>query len=229
MQTLIDVIVAPVAAFERLRTAPTWGLAFIIATVAYTIALYLMMPATIHAIQASWPAMVAQNPRLAAASPAEQQQGLAITVAVLHWAWLAGLIGTPVAILITSVIMLIFNAIGRGSASFAMLWAASANIAVPTVAIGGIVVAVIVLLRGADSFTTSTSIAAASPSLAWLVPTANVKLQAFLSALNVFEIWGGILLYLAMRTTAKVGAGPAIAVALILPLGTALFSAAGAK
>ena len=125
--------------------------------------------------------------------------------------------------------MMIFNAIGRGSASFASLWAAAANISVPSIAIGGIVVAIIVVLRGPESFNSSTAIAAAAPSLAWIVPTTNVKVTAFLGSISIFQVWAAILIYLAMRLTARVGAVPAILTALVVPIGAALIAAAGAK
>ena len=97
LQTVLDVIVAPAAAFERLRVAPTWGWAFAIAIVCYTVTSYLITPALIHSIQASWPAMIASNPRLGQLTPEQQQNALGTTVAVMHYAWLAGLFVAPIA------------------------------------------------------------------------------------------------------------------------------------
>ncbi|HEY9085304.1 MAG TPA: YIP1 family protein [Candidatus Tyrphobacter sp.] len=228
-QNVIDVILSPKSAFERLRTAPTWGWAFIISIVLGAVGSYVIMPAVAHAIAASWPAMVAADPRLAAMTPEQQQSGLQVTLTVLRFAWLAAFITVPLGVLLATVVMLIFKAIGRGSASFASLWAASANIAVPTIGLSYVVLAIVVLLRGVQSFNSSISVSEALPSLALLAPSAGVKLATFLATINVFQVWGAVLIYLAMRTTAKVGAVPAALAAIILPLVGALLAAAGAR
>ena len=56
--------------------------------------------------------------------------------------------------LIETLIMLVFNAIGRGSGTFKTLWASSVNIGV-IYGISQIVGMAVVLLRGADSFASS--------------------------------------------------------------------------
>lgn len=228
LQTVVDVILAPVAAFERLRTVPTWGWAFVIAIVGYAIGAYVMAPAFVHGVQQSWPAMVAQNPRMAQMTPEQQQQGLDITLSIMRFAWIGSLLFVPIGVLIWTVVMLIFNAIGRGTATFASLWAAAANIAVPTLAISSLVTALIVVLRGPESFNSAQAVAAAAPSLAWLAPAAGPKMLAFLGALNVFQIWGGILVYLAMRVTARAAVVPSALCGIVLPLAGALMATAGA-
>lgn len=228
LQNVIDTILAPTAAFERLRTAPTWGWALIISIVCYTGASFFITPAIVHGLQSEWPRLIAANPRLQGASPEAQQQALSLTVAITQYAWIFSFVGVPIAILITTVIMLIFSAIGRGSASFASLWAAAANIGVPSMALGGIVLAIIVTLRGAASFDSTAAVTTALPSLAWLVPSSGPKMQAFLGSLSVFQLWGAVLIYLAMRVTARVGVGPAVFAAAVVPLGVALLASAGA-
>jgi hypothetical protein len=229
LQTVVDVIVAPQAAFERLRTQPAWGWAFLISIVLGTIGAFLTSPAIVHAMQASWPALMAQNPRTAALSPAQQQQSLQIVLAFTRYAWIFTIVFIPFAILVTAVLMLIFNAIGRGAASFGTLWAAAANVAVPSLGIGYLVLGIIVLVRGADSFQSTEAVSGALPSLALLAPGAGVKLYAFLAAFNVFNIWGVALVYVAMRTLARVAAVHAILTALILLFVPALLAAAGAR
>ncbi len=228
LQTVVDVILAPSTALERLRTAPTWGWAFLITLVLYTLASYLITPAIVHGFQAGWPAMVAGDPRMAQIPPDKQQQALTFTLSILRFSWLVSIIGTPVAILFTTILMLVFNAVGRGSASFLALWSAAANVAVPTLGLAGVVLAIIVLLRGRDSFGSTMAVTAALPSLAWIVPSAGTKLAAFLSAFSVFQIWGSVLLYLAMRVTARVGAVPAVLTALLLPVCAGIFASFGA-
>lgn len=229
LQTLADVILAPKSAFERLRIQPTWGWAFIVAIVLGTLGAYLVMPAIVHATQATWPAMMAQNPRTAALSPAEQQRALQITLGVMHVAWVAYVIFIPFAILVYAVIMLIFRAIGSGSGSFGSLWAVSCNIAVVSAGIASLVLGIIVRIRGADSFNSQAAVSSAVPSLALLAPGAGVKLFAFLSGMNVFSIWAAILIYMAMRITARVSAVPAVLTALIAILIPALAAMWGAR
>ncbi|MGH7737661.1 MAG: YIP1 family protein [Candidatus Tyrphobacter sp.] len=229
LQTIIDTVLAPHAAFERIRTAPTWILAIIVSTVVGAICSYLTIPAFVHGLQASWPALVAANPRMAQGTPEQQQVALSFALGFAHWAWIAVFVGVPIAILITSVIMLLFNALGRGSATFAMLWAAATNVTVPTTAISGIVLAIVALVRGAQSFDSAQAVYAAIPSIAWIVPSSNVKLAAFLGALNIFQIWGAVLLYVAMRVTARVGQLPAILLALVILIGSALIATTGAR
>lgn len=229
LQTVVDVIVAPKAAFERLRTTPTWGWAFVIAIVVATIGGFLISPAVAHGIQANWPTMMAQNPRLAAMSPDEQQRAMQVAVNIARFLWILTPIFVAIAILVAAVIMLIFNAIGRGSASFASLWAVSANVAVPTVALSNIVLGIIAIARGAQSFDSTEAVSGALPSLAMLVPGAGVKLFAFLAAINVFNIWGAALVYLAMRTTARVAAISAVLTALVMLIVPGLLAAAGAR
>ncbi len=228
LQTVADIILAPKAALERLRTVPTWGWAFVISIVVYTIATYLVVPATVHALQTNWPAMVAADPRMQALSAAQQQQVMDFALSVARFSWIWIVVVTPLAMLVTTVVMLVFNAIGRGSGTFAALWAAAANIAVPTLALSGVVLAAIVLLRGADSFNSPMAIVTALPSLAWIVPSGSAKLTAFLGSISVFQLWGAVLIYLAMRVTARISVVPAVLAAIVMPLCTALWATAGA-
>jgi hypothetical protein len=229
LQTLADVILAPKSAFERLRVRPTWGWAFVIAIVLGTLGAYLVMPAIVHATQTTWPAMMAQNPRTAALSAADQQRALQITLAFMRFGWIAYVVFIPLAILIYAVIMLIFRAIGGGSAPFSSLWAASCNIAVISAGIASIVLGIIVRVRGADTFNSQAAVSSAVPSLALLAPGAGVKLFAFLSGMNVFSIWAAVLIYMAMRITARVSAVPAVLTALIGLCVPALLAAWGAR
>lgn len=229
LQTLADVILAPKAAFERLRVQPTWGWAFIAAIVIGTIGAYLIMPAIVHATQAMWPAMMAQNPRTAALSAADQQRALQITLSFMRFSWIAYIFLIPFAILVYSVVMLIFRAIGGGSASFASLWAVSCNIAVLSAGIASLVLGIIVHVRGADTFNSQIAVSSAIPSLSLLAPGVGIKLFTFLSGMNVFSIWAAVLIYMAMRITARVSAVPAVLTAVIGLCVPALLGAWGAR
>ncbi len=229
LQTVIDTIVAPNAAFERVRTASTWGWALLIAIVVTSAAQYVIAPTAVHAFEGSWPAMVAANPQMAQLTPEQQQHALGMITAFMPYAWLVTIIWVPISVLATTVVLLIFNAIGRGSGTFESLWSAVANIYVPWAAIGGIVLAIIVHMKGESAFNSVQSVQFATPSLAWIVPTANVKVAAFLGSLSVFQIWAAILVYLAMRVTARVSVAPATFAALVVPLAAAIVAAASAR
>jgi len=228
LQTIVDVIVAPATAFERLRTAPTWGWAFIISLVLSAAASFAIIPAVEHAMTAGWPAMVAQNPRLAQLPPDQQQQMLSFTLNFVKFSWIFVLIGVPFFLIVQTVVMFIFKAIGHGTGSFVSLWAAAVNICVPIAALSNVVAAIIVTLRGPTSFNSQAAITSVLPSLALLAPGAAPKVVAFLSAINIFTLWGLVLNYLAMRITAGVSAVPAACFALILLLALALLQSLGA-
>ncbi len=78
-----------------------------------------------------------------------------------------------IAVLLNTVFMLIGNAIGRGSADFKRLWCGSMNIAVPTIGLSAVILGVIMMLRGADSFNTTLDTMRAIPSLGTFVSSTN--------------------------------------------------------
>ena len=106
--------------------------------------------------------------------------------------------------LIEALIMLVFNAMGRGSGTFKTLWASSVNIGI-IYGISQIVGMAVVLLRGADSFATAGEVQRAVPSLALLAPAgAGIKLVAFLATITPFSIWSIVLVMMTMTIVARV-------------------------
>src|SRR5215469_6015827 len=176
LKTVLDTIVAPKEAFESIRVVPTWGWALAIAILLGAIGSYLMVPAVQHAIASDWPAMVAQNPRLAQMTPEQQQTALSTSQKIAAFSWIGIFIFAPILCLIEGVIMLIFDKLGRGEGSFAKYFAAACNIAVPVVGIGTLINALIVVMRGPASFTTTQAVQGAMPSLAMLAPGVTGKL-----------------------------------------------------
>jgi hypothetical protein len=203
LSTVVNVITAPREAFETLRVSPTWGWAFLVAIVLTLLGQYLATPATIHAVQASWPAQVAANPQLAAASPQAQQNALNISMAVIRWTWLISPLIVLLSALIATIVMLIFKAVGRGDAGFKQLWCAAVNVAVVSVGISSLVNGLIATVRGAASYNSTSDAYKAVPSLAWLMPHATVKVSAFLAAFSVISIWAAVLLAMAMIYVAR--------------------------
>jgi hypothetical protein len=203
LTTVINVITSPKEAFQMLRIAPTWGWAFLIAVILAAVGQYLATPATLHAVQTSFPQQIASNPTLAGMSPEKQQSALQVSLAAVRFVWLFTPMTIFVGTLVLSVIMLIFKAVGRGDAAFKQLWCAAMNISVVSVGVYGILSGLIATVRGAASYNTTMDAYKAIPGLVWLVPHAGAKAAAFLSAFNVVGLWAAVLLALAMVYTAR--------------------------
>ncbi len=229
LKTVVDTIVAPKEAFESIRIAPTWGWALLIAILAGVIASYLMTPALVHAYPGTFAQQAANDPRIASMSQEQQQTVMAFGEKTLSFGWIFVIFAIPFGALIAAVIMLVFDKIGHGQGSFAQYWAVACNVGVPVFALGTLVAAIIVLVRGADSFGTIQAVQQATPSLAMLVPGAGVKLTAFLAAITIFALWGLGLNVAAMRIVGRVAAVPAWLAGLAILLIPALFAVAGAK
>ncbi len=229
LKTLFDTIVAPKEAFESIRIVPTWGWALLVAIILTAIGSYLITPAIQHAIAADWPHQVASNPQLAAASPERQQAALAISQKFIAYTWVIVIFGVPIICLIEAVVMLIFNALGRGQGSFAKYWAASCNIAVIGGGISAVVNAIVVSLRGAESFNSPQSVQQAIPSLAMVVPNASTKVTALLASVTPFTIWATALAITAMLVIGRVGKVQAWLAGIIMFVIPALFAVMGAK
>ncbi len=203
LSTVLNVITAPREAFETLRVSPTWGWAFLVTVLLTALGQYLGTPATIHALQASWPAQVAASPQLAGASPQAQQNALNLSISVVKMVWLGSPIIVLIGTLVATIVMLVFKAIGRGDANFKQLWSAAMNVAVVSVGISSLLTGLIAVVRGAASYNSTADAYKAMPSLAWLVPHAGVKLTAFLAGFSVVSIWGAVLFVMAMMYTAR--------------------------
>jgi Yip1 domain len=229
LKVALDTIVAPKAAFESIRIAPTWGWAFLLAIVIGTLSTYLITPALVHAYPGTFAQQVATNPQLSSETPEQQQMALAIGEKFVSFLWLGTIIGVPLVVLVSTVIMLIFDKIGHGDGSFGKYWAAACNIAIPGFAVASALSAIIVLVRGADSFTTEQAVQSAIPSLALFAPSSNVKLIAFLATITPFSLWALGLNVVAMRIIGRVPVVPAWLAALVMLAVPAILAAVGAK
>jgi hypothetical protein len=229
LKTALDTIVAPKDAFESLRVAPTWGWAFLLTLILYAAANYFQTPALVHATQANWPNVVAQDPRLAQMTAEQQQQILDFTLKIISFSWLFAIVLLPIIVFFQTIVMLVFKVIGKGTASFASLWAASLNIALVSLGLNAVVTAVLVTIRGPDSFERPLDVQGAMPSLALLAPEAPLKLHAFLCAFTPFTLWGCFLIATAMMVTARVQPSIAWATGIVMLLIGAGFFALGAR
>jgi len=202
LTNVINTIVSPKEAFEALREAPTWGWALVITIVVAMITSYLITPAMIHAFNTGWPDMVKASPQLSGMSDASLARAQSFNLVIFRFIPFLTIIFVPLFVLIEAVILLIFNAIGKGSASFKSLWAVSCNIAVPAAAIAGIANAIVILIQGPDSFVTMASVQTPLPTLAIVAEHAG-KLTNFLNAFTIFSLWGAGLTICAMLVTAR--------------------------
>jgi Yip1 domain len=198
LRTALDIVVAPRDALERLRTRATWGWAILIVMVVYALASFVMAPALVHATQADWPNVVAKNATIAAEPVEIQQKQLAFTLKIVAFSWLITPIIVLFGIFLQTLIMAICNMAGRGTAPFRRLWAVAVNIAIPVIALNGVVTAVIVLVRGSQSFSSAVEMQTVMPSLGYLVPMSSLKLHTFLTFFNPFTLWGTGLIIAAM-------------------------------
>lgn len=212
LNTVLDTIISPKEAFERLAVSPTWGWALIVSLALPIAAYFVMIPAIQHGMLGDFAKQAATNPQIAQMTP-EQRAKIAGYVPFF-------VVITPIAIFffvfLQTLVMTIVNAVAKGQADFGKLWAASMNICV-VYGLGQIVAAVVVMLRGADSFNSAAEVQRAIPSLALLAPgVTDPHLLAFLASVNPFVIWSVILVSMAMRYTAKVSSGAAWSTAIIV-------------
>lgn len=223
LSTVINTVAAPSEAFETLRAAPTWGWACVIVIVLMLIAAYLEAPASRHAGVAQLQQSFATSPIFASLTPEKKQQMLAAAGKPSPIAFIAPLVIVFIAVFFNTVIMLIGNAVGRGSTDFKHLWAGSMNIAVPTIGLGGVITGIIMTLRGPESFNTTIDTLRAMPSLGTFVSTGSPATIAFLCSISVFTLWGLYLNATMLRVMAKTVSGVAYAfAAIVLLLGAAL-------
>jgi Yip1 domain len=233
LSNVVDIIVSPGAAFARLRVVPTWGWAFLAASVLAIAGSLLSGPATLHALQTSIPAQLAADPGVQKLPPDQQQQMIQRSLSFIKVFTQIGWLFVPVYILIIGLIqgliMTIGNAVGGGDGTFKKYFALSITVAVIGFGLYSIVIGIIVLIRGADSFDTPTAVQAAAPSLALLAPGAHGALAAVLSTLNVFYLWGAALLALGMTQVGRVKPPVAWITAIVMLLIAAAFAAYGAR
>jgi Yip1-like protein len=231
LSNAVDIVVAPNAAFDRLREVPSWGWAFAIAGVLGIAGSLLAMPATMHALQTTLPAQLAANDAIAKLPPEQQQKAianaLAVTKVVTQLAWLFVPVAVLIVALLQALVMTVANAIAHGEGSFKKFFALSITVAVVGIGLSSLVVGIIVLVRGADSFESATAVQSALPSLALLAPGAKGALAGFLGALNVFYLWSTALLALGMVRVARIAPPAAWSAAIVLLLLTACFAAWG--
>jgi hypothetical protein len=227
LKAAIDIVISPKEALEQIRVAPTWGWAFLIVVVITVAAYFVMLPAVQHAMVGDLAKAALTNPQLAALSPEQREANTKMALGLTPFFVVLAPVSLLFFCLLQTVIMLVFNALGRGTGGFKFFWASSINISI-VYGLGQIVAAIVVLLRGADSFGSNAEVQRAIPSLALLAPGAGPKVLAFLSTINPFAIWSLVLVAMAMTVVGRVPklqAWLAAVLAFIIPASVAVLFA----
>lgn len=221
--SVLDTVVAPQEAFERMRATPTWGWALVVALALMVAGAFLQDPAVRHVKVIATQHFMTTSSLAANLTAAQKDQAIANASKPSMFTYVTPVITLFIAVFFNTIILLLGNAVARGQADFKRLWCGSMNIAVPTLGLGAVVLGVITTVRGPGAFDSSLAMAKALPSLALLVPNGSAAVIAFLSGISIFTLWGLYLNATMMRVTAKTSAGAAYAfAALIMLLGAAL-------
>ena len=223
LSSLVETIVAPASAFDRLAEKQTWGWAFIASSILMIVAGLASRPVQQHIARLMTEQRIAAavNPQQAAAA----KTGAAIGLKISAFGWIFSPIGILVLVLIATIILLLCNAILGGKATFKQLWCASMNVFV-VVAIGSLIGSIVLALRGPDAFTGVMDIYRNSLSLAAIIPSANIKVITFLAAFTPFTLWVLWLNSLLMQRVARLTAPKAWAAALAVFLIPAIIGSA---
>jgi len=226
LNSLLETIVAPASAFDRLAEIPTWGWAFIATSILAMLTGLLSAPIQAHLshILIAQQAAAAANPQQAAAIA----QGGAFAEKFASFGFIFAPIGVLVFALIGTVLLLIGNAIFGGKANFKQLWCATVNILVVFM-IGAVVGGILQSVRGPDAFTSVADIYRNSLTLAALAPTGNIKLLAILAAITPFSLWVLWLNSLLMQRIGRLAPPKAWIVAALVLVVPALATAGFAK
>jgi hypothetical protein len=229
--TALDVAIAPRTAFANLREAPTWGGAFILSMLLAMIAAFAMSPAVAHALALELPARLAASPQIAHLPAAQREaliaQQVGIAQAVAKFTFIFVPFALALGSLIQALVMLVANAIGKGDGTFRRFWALAVNGAVIGTGLASLALLLIVLIRGADGFSSSSDISNALPGLETFVPASAKAAAAFFSVINVFTIWNMALLAAGMTIVARLPRATAILTAAVMLVGSGLFPLVG--
>lgn len=217
-----DIVVAPNAVFARLRIVPTWGWAFLVASLLGIAGYLLGGPANMHAFETYGPAVYANTPQFQSMDAAHRAQAVqnAMTYGrvFVQFAWVFVPIGLLFGSLIQAAIMLIARIITRAQGTFAQFYALSMTTGVVS-SLGFLLAGVIAVIRGPAAYATPIAFQQGIPGLAMLAPGAGPKLAALLTVLNVPALWALVLAalgLLAIGNFSRVAAWGTILVSLLL-------------
>jgi hypothetical protein len=220
------VLTRPRAAFERLKTAPTWGWAAAFGILLTLAAFLIAEPAQLHVLAAS------ESHRIAALPPNERLRAQIAQLQIAGSLKTLFIIGPLLGPWITWFLMALFffmtAAISRARAGFGMAWVVALNSYI-VYAVGGVVNAELVSTRDPNQVNSALDLVVV-PSPGWLLPH-NPAIAAVLSAYNPFNIWYYAIIAIALISVLNVpraaAAGATIGYSLLLGFFAA--SAVGAQ
>jgi hypothetical protein len=219
-----DVVVAPQSAFDALREQPQWVWAFAVTSALGMAGAILQIPAGAHVAAATIAEQATHDPTTATLSTEQIAAMTRTAVGMQHWLWLGWPLVVLIAASVAALLMLAFDRLTRGSASFAKLFALAMNVAILNYGIGLLVIGISSALRSPEDFSSPSDLARLLPSLAWLVPSASPKVTALLVAFNPFHIWSFVVLALGLRTIAGFAAAGSYIVAAIVEFAGVVFT-----
>ena len=208
LTTALDIIASPSDAFARLRVVPTWGWAFLIATVLGIVGSFLGAAANEHAAVTSIPVTLAKNPTIAAMPAEQRQKMIERQIGIAKGFSKFNFVFVPIVLLISallqSVYLLILNAATRGQGNFKKFWALAINISIVGIGLSALILGVIQLIRGPEAFNSMADVYGAVPSLGWIVPGTSGFMHGFLASMSVFNFWATGLFALGLIAIARI-------------------------
>ncbi len=213
LAVLLDLILAPGAAFAELNLRAHWGWALLLTCACGMVGAYLQIPAGEHVASYT----IAHDPQFASFTSEQLDRARATTMAVQRYVWVFYPLIAAIAFAVTALCALVANAIGRGHANFARCFGLAANVGFLYFGLGYLLHGAIVAFRGPDGFQTQLDLLRVLPGLGWFTAALPLKAQAFFTTFNVFEIWSTALLALGLRAISGISAP--------LAWGTAIFIA----
>lgn len=224
LMTYLAVLTSPTAAFDQLRRTPTWGWAALATIVLFIISSCISMP---EIIKVAHLAQAQQLSTMSADQQAQARQAMASTQGIIPvFAVVGVLVVTWIVWLVAAVVYVIGAAISGAASRFSLAWVVSVNVSA-IAAVGAIVNAAILAVRGPDAISSPMD-QYALPSLGMLVH-GNVKLAAFFNAYNLDYIWLYIVAAIGLERTLAMKRGAAIGTVVVLSLLFGGLAAAAAR
>lgn len=224
LATYLSVLFSPTAAFAQLARTPMWGWAAIIGIAIALVSSFLSYPEILKIAHIGQAQALAQ---MSADQQAQARPGMAaaegFTGGLIRF---GAIIGVWIIWLITAVVFVIGAAVTGGTPKFSASWVAAVN-ASAIAFVAQLVNAIILSLRGPDSISGPID-AYALPSLGMLYH-GGIKLQAFLSAFNLGNLWFMFVAAIALEQVLKMKRGAATGTAVVYLLVLAAFAAIFAR
>jgi hypothetical protein len=214
-----EILVAPRSAFAALRERPRWRWTFLAAAALGTLGALLQIPAREHVARLLLASDAGTSSALAAMSDARRRQAEEFALGAVHWAWLAYPLLLAFALGLATLVMLLATTLSGGRGGAARLFALAANVSIVNFGIGYLALGAIMLLRGANDFTSDRDLLTALPSLAWLAPQASPAVATALAHVNPFALWSCALLVLGLTQVADAPLAAALSAAVFVAFG----------